>query len=129
MTKLPVYFNCYFFDKGNDKTVYTYKIGASQVTQHPFQLFRLLNKDAGNWQNLSVYASVNDALKVLLKEFFTQELSDEIDHGQVTVNPARIVEKIDRGERSVSIYGATNNEAFRLEIDIDFEALVEGMPK
>jgi hypothetical protein len=125
MIKLPVYFNCYFFDKKSEKSAYTYKIEESKILEHPFQLFKLVSKAGGEWQNLSVYVSVDDAIKILLRELFSKELIDEVYHGQAVINPSEILEKINRGERSVSIYGSTNNEAFRLEFDVVFEDLVE----
>jgi hypothetical protein len=126
MMKLPVYLNCYFFfDTKNDKTAYAYKIDESHIHAHPFQLFKRKDEGSGSWVNLSVYASVEDAVKTLLKELLSEELSNEIDHGQATVNPDEIMRKIDQGERSIAIYGSTNNAAFRLELDVVFGDLVE----
>jgi hypothetical protein len=125
MMKLPIYLNCYFFDKKNEKVVNIYKIDTSHVDQHPYQLYKWITPDSGHWENLSVYASVSDAVRVLLKELSSKELSDEIYHGQATVNPAEILEKIDQGERAISIYDSTNNETFRLEVGVAFEDLVQ----
>jgi hypothetical protein len=125
MERLPIYLNCFFFETESGKVVHTYKIEASNITPHPFQLFKL-NKDvADEWENLSVYASVEDAVMILLKELFSRDLEDEIIHGQASMNPAEIMKKINDGDRSVSIYGSTNNETFRLEFDVDFQQLVE----
>jgi hypothetical protein len=122
--KLPVYLNCHFFVSENAETVYTYKIDESNTDAHPFQLFKL-TEEPRSWQNLSVYASVKDAIKTLLKELFSKELSDEIDHGQAIVNPAEVMQKIDDGESSISIYGSMNNATFSLEMHVLFEDLVE----
>ena len=103
------------------KAIYRYKIDASNIEAHPYQLFR---RETNGWQNLSVYASISDAVMILLKELFSSELADEINHGQATINPGEILEKINRGERTVSISGL-QNERFRIEFDVDFQDLVE----
>lgn len=117
--------NCHFFNKKNEMVVNIFKIDTSHVDQHPFQLFKWVTHDPAHWENLSVYASVEDAVRVLLRGLFSEDLSDEIYHGQATVNPAEIMEKINRGERSISVFDSRNNEAFRLEFDVAFEDLVE----
>jgi hypothetical protein len=126
MLRLPIYLNCQFFDVSSIKSdTYVYKVDQSGVALHPFQLFKLKDDSSGMWENLSVYATVDDAIMVLLKELITAELADEVNHGQATVNPAEIMEKINRGERSVSLYGSGQNEMFRLDFDVDFEDLIE----
>lgn len=125
MTTLPIYLKCRFFNAEDASTVYTFKIGASGVEAHPFQLYRLKDDGLGNWDNLSVYASVDDAVMVLLKELLSTELTEEIYHGQATVNPAEIVEKINGGIRSVAIYNDSKREVFRFDIDVNFEDLIE----
>ena len=125
MTTLPIYLKCRFFDTKDASTVYTFKIGASGVEAHPFQLYKLKDDGLGNWDNLSVYASVDDAVMVLLKELFSTELTEEIYHGQATVNPAEIVERINSGIRSVAIYNDSKREVFRFDIDVNFEDLIE----
>ena len=124
MLKMPIYLNCHFFKAESVKNIYVYRIVASGIKLHPFQLFRLKD-EGGAWENLSVYATVNDAIMILLKELFTAELAEEIIHGQATVNPAEIMEKINRGDRSISLYGSAQNEMFRLDLDVDFEDLIE----
>ena len=37
----------------------------------------------------------------------------------------KFLEKISRGDRSVSLYGSGQNEMFRLDLDVDFEDLIE----
>jgi hypothetical protein len=125
MQKLPLYFNCCFFNDIDGGSIQRYKIDESRIYEHPFQLFRLVSVIEMKWENLSVYATLDDAIRIFLRELFTKELSDEVYHGQAVVNPAMILEKIHQGERSVSIYGSTNNEAFRFEFDVEFDALVE----
>ena len=121
MTRLPLYFNCYFNSHGRE-VKHSYKIEASNIAAHPYQLFKW---NLNVWKNLSVYASVRDAVMILLKELFSSELSDEINHGQATVNPAEIMEKIIHGDRTVAIYGSSNDEMFRIDFDVNFEDLVE----
>ena len=121
MTKLPLYFNCHFFKSLGAESIYRYKIDASNIQAHPYQLFK---HNTNEWQNLSVYASVSDAVMILLKELFSSELADEVNHGQATINPGEILEKINRGERMVSI-GGPQNEMFRIEFDVNFQDLVE----
>jgi hypothetical protein len=125
MTTLPIYLKCRFFDAEDASTVYTFKIGASGVEAHPFQLYRLKDDGLGNWENLSVYASVDDAVMVLLKELLSAELTDEIYHGQATINPAEIIEKINFGERTIAIFNDKARELFRLDIDVSFKDLIE----
>ncbi|HEX6225928.1 MAG TPA: hypothetical protein VFZ52_16030 [Chryseolinea sp.] len=121
MTKLPLYFNCHFFKSLGGESIYRYKIDASNIQAHPYQLFK---RNINDWQNLSVYASVSDAVMILLKELFSSELADEINHGQATINPGEILEKINQGERMVSISGP-QNEMFRIDFDVNFQDLVE----
>ena len=90
MTKLPLYFNCSFFRSLGLKAVYSYKIDSSNIVAHPYQLFRRRNE---LWENLSVYASVKDAVMILLKELFSGELADEVNHGQAIINPDEVMEK------------------------------------
>lgn len=125
MRTLPIYFKCRFFESENARTVYTYKIDESGIEAHPCQLFRLKDDGSGSWENLSVYASVEDTVMVLLKELLSTELTEEVYHGQATINPDEIVEKINLGERSVTIYNDTRHELFRLDIDVSFEDLIE----
>jgi len=122
MTKLPLYFNCSFFRSLGLKAVYSYKIDSSNIVAHPYQLFRRQNE---LWENLSVYASVKDAVMILLKELFSGELADEVNHGQAIINPAEVMEKIRLGAIPVSIHGTSNNEMFRIDFDVNFEDLVE----
>lgn len=122
MAKLPLYFNCRFSKSLGAQTVYSYKIDDSSVPAHPYQLFR---HKTGGWENLSVYVSIKDAVMILLRELCTIELTDEIYHGQATLNPEEIMEKIHHGDRTVAIYGASNNEMFRIDFDVNFEDLVE----
>ena len=121
MNKLPLYFNCHFFKGPGGLLRHTYKIDASGVQVHPYQLFRL---DDDKWENLSVYATISDAVRTLLKELPSAKLADEIKHGQAVINPAEILQRIEQGERTVSI-GGPRNEKFRIEFDIDFDDLVE----
>lgn len=121
MTKFPLYFNCHFFKSLGAQAVYTYKIDHSSVDAHPFQLFR---RTAGGWENLSVYASLSDAVRTLLKELLSAELSDEISHGQATINPREIMDKIHHGETTISI-GGHQNDSFRIQLDVTFEDMVE----
>lgn len=125
MKKLPIYVSCHSFETKNEQAIDVYKIDVSNVDAHPFQLFRLKKNGSGDWENLSVYASVEDAVMVLLKELFSHELAEEINHGQATVNPSEIVAKINLGERSVAIYSSAKNEMFRLNFDVDFEDMVD----
>jgi hypothetical protein len=125
MLKLPVYVDCRFFQNESDTKMYVYKIDTSGVAAHPFQLFKLINNGSGTWENLSVYATPYDAIMVLLKELFTTELAEEVNHGQAGVNPAGIMEKFNRGERSVSLYSSAEHKLFRLDFDVNFEDLIE----
>ena len=102
--------------------MYSYKIDSSNIVAHPYQLFRRRNE---LWENLSVYASVKDAVMILLKELFSSELAEEVNHGQAIINPAEVMEKISLGNRPVSIHGTSNNEMFRIDVDVNFEDLVE----
>lgn len=119
--KLPLYFDCHFFKTLGKEAVYTYKIDHSTAEAHPFQLFRRI---ANRWENLSVYASISDAVRTLLKELFSAELSDEVDHGQATINPREVMDKIAQGDRTISI-GGHQNDTFRIQMDVTFDDMVE----
>lgn len=125
LTRLPLYFRCFFFDKRNKKVVFVYKIEATGNEQYPFQLLKRVAEGPMGWKNLSIYASVQDSVGVLLKELFTEELSEEVYRGQASIDPVAILEKINRGERRISVYDNTNKESFRLEFDIVFGDLVQ----
>ena len=124
--KIPLYFNCFFFDRANRKATFTYKIEFSQSSQYPFQLFKLVEAiDNATWQNLSIYPSIRDCVCTFLKELYSVELLDEVDHGQATVNPSKIMEKIEQGTSIISIYAKTNNEVYRDQFDISFDKLIQ----
>jgi hypothetical protein len=125
LTNLPLYFQCFFFDKKNRKVVFTYKIEATGNQYYPFQLLKRIADGPMGWMHLSIYASVHDSLGILLKELFTEELSDEIYHGQASIDSAAILEKLNSGEKTVAIYDETGNQAFRLEYDVAVEELVQ----
>ncbi len=121
MTRLPLYFNCHFIKSLDAAVIYKYKIDASDVHAHPYQLFK---RQIDGWQNLSIYASISDAVITLLKELFSVELADEVNHGQASINPGEILDKINQGERIISISGE-DNRMFKMEFDVKFEDLVE----
>lgn len=127
LTKLPLYFKCLFFDKTNKKVVFVYKIEATQNHQYPFQLLKRVDSGMDGWLNLSIYASMHNSVGALLKELFSEELSDEIYHGQAFIDPVAILRRINLGERMISIYDETGI-AFRLEYDIAFKDLVHASP-
>lgn len=121
MTRLPLYFNCYINSSGVERKL-CYLIDASNIAAHPYQLFKY---NSNVWENLSVYASIRDAVMILLKELLSGELADEVNHGQATVNPNEILDRITQGERTVSIYSSSNYEMFRIDFDVMFDDLVE----
>lgn len=120
LTKLPLYFRCFFFDRKNKKVVFVYKIEATGNEQYPFQLLKRVADGPMGWKNLSIYASVHDSVGILLKELFTEELSEEVYHGQRSIDPVAILEKIEGGERRIAVCDETGSELFRLEYDIAF---------
>src|SRR6187401_2993282 len=103
-TNLPLFFKCFFFDKKNKKVVFIFKIEPSGDQLCPFQLFKRIADGPMGWMQLSIYASVQDSVGILLKNLFTEELSDEIYRGQASVDSAAILEKLNSGERIVAIY-------------------------
>ena len=123
--KLPLYFKCFFSDKENTKVVFTYKIDSTDNDQFPFQLLKLSGERGVGWKSLSIYATVDDSVGVLLKELFNEELSDEIYHGRAFIDPVAIMEKLHQGDRLISIFDESDNEAFRMEYDIVLEDLVQ----
>lgn len=123
--KMPIYFACHFFNEDNREIVYMYKINTSDSDAHPFQLYKLVEGENSKWQNLSVYASVHDAVKVFLKELFSKDLREDIGVGQAIVNPREILKRLDDGERFVSICGPNNLQGFQPECDVIFNDLVE----
>ena len=125
LIKLPLYFRCCFFDKKNKKMVCIYKIESTGNEVNPFQLLKRIADGPTGWMHLSIYASVHDSMGILLKELFTEELSDEIYHGQASIDSAAILERLNSGEKAVAIYDETGNQAFRLEYDVAVEELVQ----
>jgi hypothetical protein len=121
----PLYFRCFFFDKKNKKVVFIYKIEPSDNQRYPFQLLKRIGDGPMGWMLMSNYASVEDSLGILLKELFTEKLSDEIYRGQGSIDSAAILERLNSGERTVAIYDATGNQAFRLEYDVSGEDLAQ----
>ena len=107
------------------KSVFIYKIEPTDNQFYPFQLLKRIADGPMGWMHLSIYASVHDSVGILLKELFTEELSDEIYRGQPSIDSAAILEKVNNGERTVAIYDKTGNQAFRLEYDVAFEDLVQ----
>lgn len=129
IANLPLYFNCYFFDKKNQRVVRVYKIEHTDNVSFPFHLFKHVSQfdDQTVWIDLSVYATILDCVGTFLKELSSADLSDEVYHGQASINPLAIMSKIDAGASVVSIYDNTDNEAFRLEVDISFDKLIDRM--
>ena len=123
MVNFPIYISCHFFPGKSTRCVY--QITKSTVEQHPYQLFKSSDVDSTEWENLSVYASIEDAVMIVLKDLVGVELAGEIIHGQATINPSHIITKIDRGEHIVSIFGSVPNDSFRQDLDVNFEDLVE----
>ena len=87
--------------------------------------FKQYSVESLMWENLSIYASIHDAIRVLLKELVSEELSDEIYHGQASVDPQAIIDRLSEGERFVSVFNAVDNELFRPGLDIAFEEMVQ----
>ena len=125
LTNLPLYFQCFFFDKKNRKVVFTYKIEPTGNQYFPFQLLKRIADGPMGWMHLSIYASVHDSVETLLKELFTEELSDEAYRGQASIDSAAILEKLNSGQRTVAIYDETGNQAFRLEYDVSLDQLFQ----
>lgn len=122
MVNFPVYISCHFF---SGKTRSVYQIAKSTVELHPYQLFRSSDVDSTEWENLSVYATIEDAVMIVLKDLVGDELAGEIMHGQATVNPSNVITRIDSGAHIVSIFGSVPNDSFRQDLDVNFEDLVE----
>ena len=125
ISTLPLYFQCFFFDKKNRKVVFTYKIEQTGNQHHPFQLLKRIADGPMGWMQLSNYATAHDLVEMLLKELFTEELSDDVYHGQVSVASATILKKLSSGDRTVATYDDKGNQVFRLEYDVAVEGLVQ----
>ena len=124
LTNLPLYFRCFFFDKENRKVVFTYKIEPTGNQYFPFQLLKRIADGPMGWMHLSIYASVHDSVGILLKELFTEELSDDVYREQASIDSATILEKLNSGQRTVAIYDETGNQSFRLEFDVSLKELL-----
>lgn len=124
--KDDIHISCFFFDKKNDKVVYRYKIVERAADdEFPFQLFRYSEIVPSEWKNLSTYPSVRDAVSVVLKELLSEELADEVYHGQAILDPQIIVNKVNQGERSISIFDAVDNELFGTGYYVIFDELIK----
>jgi len=120
-----LYFNCYFNGINEEKIVCTYKITGTKNTHYPFQLHKLKNIVLDQWDDLSIYATLNDAIKTLLHELFSEDIVEAINHGQSFLNTRNILKKIVSGKTSISI-GALDHEGLQIpEYDIILEELIE----
>ncbi|RAW01991.1 hypothetical protein [Pseudochryseolinea flava] len=123
MINFPVYITCYFFPGKSSLNVY--RIVRSAVELHPYQLFRSNGISSVEWENLSVYASVEDAVMIVLRDLAGEELADDILHGQATVNPDAILQRINRGERMVSICVSSKYGRSKDNCDVNFIDLID----
>ena len=123
---MPLYFNCFFFDKENKNIVRTYKIENSKDPKFPFQLYQQTTEYNlhAEWRDLSNYVSLSDCVRTFLKELCSKELLDEVYHGQATMNPAEILNQIELGKSIVSIYNDTSGIS-QGPFDVAFKNLVE----
>ncbi len=121
----PIYINCFFFDKKNDWVVYIYKIETSPSSHLPFQLFKRSTGMPLAWQKLSVYASVYDAIQVLVKELLPKRQFGNAHKSEVSVSPQPILDRLNRGERYVSVFNSIDNVLFRVRDDVFFEELID----
>jgi hypothetical protein len=101
LTNTPVYFNCIYFDRENQKSVLKYKIESTQNPQYPFQLFKQGADEHAHWENLSICSSIRDSVGVLLNELFFEERSAEVDHELTFVDSPEVLEKIGQDTRSI----------------------------
>ena len=120
----PVYFNCFHFDRKKQEKIIKYRLDNSKNPQYPFQLFRWEDTRSSYWADLSTYSTVNDSVGVLLRELFSEDLAEEIYHGQAFIDPTVILEKIHVGDKSISIYASGTSQTFVLGRDIALEDLV-----
>ena len=60
----------------------------------------------------------------MLKELFSDDLAEEIYHGQAFIDPTTILEKIHIGEKSIFIYASSEGNTFVVDRDITIEDLV-----
>jgi len=118
------YITGFFFDKRNDKTVFVYKIEATRSVHYPFRLFKRSSSSPLLWKNLSFYASLHDVVRVLLKELLPEDLADQVYHGQASVDTKVIVDKLERGERSISIFNTIDNDLYKAGDDVNFEEMI-----
>jgi hypothetical protein len=124
MNNLPVYFNCFCVDHNHEEKVCTYKIVHHEDARHPFRLLRLKNMVSDQWEDMSVYASLSDAIRILVHELFTPDITEAIRHGQAFLNVESILEKIEAGDDTISISNLGNENAFNLNYDIIVEDLI-----
>lgn len=121
MVRLPLHFKC-FFNRSNQIEHYLFRIDRSNIAVHPYQLFRYTNE---HWVNMSVYASIRDAVRVFLKELMSTELKEEVAHGQATLNPDEIIRKVAAGETTIVIFESSLNSDFRISMDVGYDELID----
>lgn len=125
MDNNPIYFNCFFTDDDAEDAVCTYKIVSLKNSIYPFVLYRLKNIVADQWENLSGFASVNDAVKKLVHGLFKGDTLKAINLGHVFLNTEEIMSKINQGRISISI-GAVRHRAFLTpRFDVILDELVQ----
>ena len=125
MINLPLYFNCCCMYEDADEKIYTYKIESNENDQYPFQLFKLKNSVPGQWDDLSVYASLHDAIKILLHELFSPGIAEAIGHGQTFLNVESILTLINHGSSSITISNLGNNNVLLGHYDIILDNLLQ----
>lgn len=120
----PVYINCFFFDRTNRNEVYIYMIEGTSNSQYPFQLFKQRATASVPWEDLSVHASISDAVRVLLKQLLPDDLAEEIYYGQASVDPRAILDRLKNGDKSVSLFFSVDSSAFKIGRDVSFGDMI-----
>lgn len=123
--EVTVLFNCYLSGYNSEKTVCTFKIIVTKNQENPFHLYKLKNFVLDRWQKLSIYASMNEALRTLLQELFSSDINKAIHYGQLVLNTQGILNKITGGKMAITIGTTCNKELLLPDFDFILEELIE----
>lgn len=122
--EIAVLFNCYLTERDSEKTVCTFKIIVTRNGENPFHLYKLENNVLDQWQKLNIYASMNGAVRMLLRELVSSDINKAIHYGQLVLNTQGILNKIVNGKMAISI-GTSDNKGLTPDFDFILEELIE----
>lgn len=121
--ELTVYFNCHL--GSHEKAACIFKIVIANDAPYPFHLYRLENAVANEWQRMSVYPNMSDAIGTLLYELYSVSIVKAIRHGNLILNTQTILTEIISGKMLISIVSLRHKKLHASGFDFVLEDLVD----